>query len=289
MKVLRMASAPPAIPPDGEMPFHMETVTIGSQQLRVGRQAGRVRPGQGRGIPLLLFNGIGGNIEMLAPIARWMPEREIITFDIPGVGHSMMPTLPYRMRHIVRLACGVLDHYGHAQCDALGISWGGAAAQEFAHRAGPRCRRLVLAATATGAFMLPACPSVLMKMATPRRYISKKYARQVTGHIYGGDFRNDPSLGDRIFKHVRFQSRLGYYYQLGAGMGWTSVHWLHQLEQRTLVMAGEDDPLIPLANAKLMDWLIPQSELEVFDCGHLFLLTRAERSAAVIREFLDRA
>jgi pimeloyl-ACP methyl ester carboxylesterase len=53
-------------------------------------------------------------------------------------------------------------------------------------------------------------------------------------------------------------------------------------------MAGSDDPLVPLANAELMHMLIPNSELKTFDCGHLFLLTRAEQSAAAIREFLDR-
>jgi poly(3-hydroxyoctanoate) depolymerase len=91
-----------------------------------------------------------------------------------------------------------------------------------------------------------------------------------------------------VSKHIRWQSRLGYYLQIGAGVGWTSIHWPHRLRQRTLVMAGVDDALVPLANAKLMHALIPDSELMVFDCGHLFLLTRAERSVAAIREFLDR-
>jgi pimeloyl-ACP methyl ester carboxylesterase len=53
-------------------------------------------------------------------------------------------------------------------------------------------------------------------------------------------------------------------------------------------MAGEDDPIVPLANARLMRCLIPNSELKVLDCGHLFLLTRARESASAIEEFLDR-
>ena len=54
------------------------------------------------------------------------------------------------------------------------------------------------------------------------------------------------------------------------------------------IMAGDDDPLIPLINARLMRSLIPNSELQVFDCGHMFLLTRRDASVAAIREFLDR-
>jgi pimeloyl-ACP methyl ester carboxylesterase len=53
-------------------------------------------------------------------------------------------------------------------------------------------------------------------------------------------------------------------------------------------MAGADDPLVRLANARLMHRLICKSELKVFDCGHMFLLTRADESVAAIREFLDR-
>lgn len=271
----------------GDHPFSIEMVHIGGQLVRVGRQAGR-SAGRKGGVPLLLFNGIGGNIELLGPIAAWMPEREVITFDIPGVGHSPLPALPYRLRGIAGLAAGVLDHYGHAQADVLGVSWGGAAAQQFAHSQAARCRRLILCATATGMFMVPAHPSVLWKMATPRRYMSKSYAKSISGDIYGGDYRRDPELASKHFKHIKWQSRLGYYLQIAAAAGWTSVHWLHRLEQPTLVMAGDDDPLIPLINAKLLHKMIPRSELKVFDCGHLFLMTRPEECARAINEFLGR-
>jgi poly(3-hydroxyalkanoate) depolymerase len=285
--MIETSAAPTATTPGGaDHAFAIRMLRVGSQLLRVGR-----RPPHGRkqgALPLLLFNGIGGNIELLAPFVRWLPEREVITFDIPGVGHSLMPPRPYRLRHIVRLACGVLDHYAHRQVDVLGISWGGGAAQQFARSAADRCRRLILCATAPGSVMVPSRPSVWIKMVTPRRYISRTYARKVAGHIYGGDFRHRPDLSLEHFKHVRWQSRMGYYLQIGAMFGWTSIHWLHRLKQPTLLMAGSDDPLVPLANAKLMHVLIPNSELKVFDCGHLFLLTRAEQSAAAIREFLDR-
>jgi poly(3-hydroxyalkanoate) depolymerase len=263
-------------------PLSIEMVRIGAQALRVGRQAA------GAGTPLLMFNGIGGNIELLAPLAREMPGREIITFDVPGVGHSALPPWPYRMRHIARLAAALLDHYGHARADVLGVSWGGAAAQQFVRSQSARCRRLVLCATAPGMAMLPARPSVLWKMATPRRYISQQYARSIAGDIYGGEFRHNPELATQLHKHVRWQSRLGYYLQLGAACGWTSIHWLHRVRQPTLILAGRDDPLVPLANARLMHRLIPRSELKVFDCGHLFLMTRGTESARAIDEFLDR-
>jgi poly(3-hydroxyalkanoate) depolymerase len=281
------ATAPAA---DAHAPPHVAGTDLDAQMLHVGEFVVRVgrRPGSKARPPLLMFNGIGGNIELLAPLVRALQGREVITFDIPGVGHSLMPGRPYRFKHIAELACGVLDHYGHECCDVLGVSWGGAAAQQFARSAPARCRRLILCATAMGAVMVPGKPSVTLKMISPRRYISRTYAARISGQIYGGDFRRHPEIAARHFKHVKWQSRLGYYFQLGAGFGWTSVHWLHRLTQPTLLMAGEDDPLIPLVNAKLMHLLIPRSELKVFDCGHLFLLTRLDESARAIGEFLDR-
>lgn len=267
---------------DGHV-FSVEMIRVGSQILRVGRTRGN-----GRHPPLLVFNGIGGNIELLAPLALALAEREVITFDIPGVGHSQMPRRPYRLRHIAQLACGLLDQLGHELVDVLGVSWGGAAAQQFVRTAPQRGRRLILCATAAGVFMVPGRPSVLWKMATPRRYISKRYARSVVGDIYGGDFRRDPDVAAEHFKHVKWQSSLGYYLQLAAAAGWTSIHWLHRIRQPTLIMAGVDDPLIPMVNARLMHRLIPNSELTVLDCGHLFLLTRTEASCTKIREFLNR-
>jgi poly(3-hydroxyalkanoate) depolymerase len=262
--------------------FSIEMVRAGTQWLRAGRRAG-----SRAGLPLLLFNGIGGNIELLEPFARWM-SREVIVFDLPGVGHSPLPRWPYRLTGIARLAAQVLEHFGHQRCDALGVSWGGAAAQQFARSEPERCRRLILCATATGSLMVPARPRVLLKMATPARFMSADYAQRVAGEIYGGDFRRDPTLAAEVFRHVRWQSLLGYYLQLAAAAGWTSIHWLHTLKQPTLVMAGADDPIVRMANARLMRCLIPEAELKVFDCGHLFLLTRAEESARAIEEFLSR-
>ena len=268
-------------------PFVIEMMVLGTVPdpllVRVGRQ-----PGSGKGTPLLMFNGIGGNIELLASLAERMPEREVVIFDVPGVGKSQLPKGPYRLGGIARIATQILDRFGIGQVDVLGVSWGGAVAQEFAHRFRDRCRRLVLCATAAGAVMIPARPTVLWKMATPRRYTDAKYSRSISGDIYGGDFRTRPSLATELLRHVRWQSKLGYYLQLVAVAGWTSIHWLSGLRQPTLLMAGADDPLVPLANAKLMHMLIRHSELKVFDCGHLFLVTRPDDSAAAIRAFLDK-
>ena len=270
--------------PGADGVFEIETVRLGPQTVRAGRSRARASGHP----PLLVFNGIGANIELLAPLAAAMPEREIITFDVPGVGGSPLPVTPYRMFMIAWLGKRLLRHYGHTQGDVIGISWGGAAAQQFAVTESRHLRRLVLCATATGALMVPAAPKVLRKMATPRRYYDPDYGRAIAGELYGGDCRQgDAALGEH-FQHVRFSSRLGYLLQLTAASGWTSLPWLPLIRRPTLIMAGTDDPLIPQQNAKLMHKLIRGSELQWFDCGHLFLLTRLQPSVDALHTFLDR-
>ena len=134
--------------------------------------------------------------------------------------------------------------------------------------------------------MIPAHPRVLFKIVTPRRYIDGDHAAEIAGDVYGGAFRREPELVERTLRHVRFSSKGGYYLQLAAAFGWTSLPWLFLLRQPTLVMAGADDPIVPVVNARIMQWLIPDARVAILDCGHLFLVTLAAESARVVDAFL---
>jgi poly(3-hydroxyalkanoate) depolymerase len=254
---------------------------VGGQTLRVGvRRGDQARP------PLLLFNGIGASIELAEPFLDALDGSETIVFDVPGVGGSPAPWLPYRPWTLARLSARLLDQLGYQQVDVLGVSWGGAVAQQFAFQHRTRCRRLVLAATSPGHLMVPGKLTVLLKLATPRRYKDPEYMRQIAGDIYGGSLRGSPDLVRRHLRHVRWSSDYGYYLQLLAGFGWTSLPWLRFLVQPTLVMAGTDDPIVPVANGRILAKLIPQARLVTIDDGHLFLVTSAGRSAELVSEFL---
>jgi poly(3-hydroxyalkanoate) depolymerase len=250
--------------------------------LRVG-----VRRGEKARLPLLLFNGIGANIELVEPFLDALDGIEAVIFDMPGVGGSPAPALPYRPWMLARLSARLLDQLGHERVDVLGVSWGGALAQQFAFQQAKRCRWLVLAATSPGHLMVPGKLTVLLKMATPRRYKDPDYMSRIAGEIYGGALRGSPELARNHLRHVRWSSDYGYYLQLVAGFGWSSLPWLRLLVQPTLVMAGTDDPLVPVANGRILASLIPHARLVTIDDGHLFLVTSAGKSAAVISEFLS--
>ena len=79
---------------------------------------------------------------------------------------------------------------------------------------------------------------------------------------------------------------LGYFYQLLVAMGWSSMPWLCSLRQQALILSGDDDPLVPLANAKIMQSLIPHAKLYIYNGGHMGLMTNAKVLAGVIEQFL---
>jgi poly(3-hydroxyalkanoate) depolymerase len=185
------------------------------------------------------------------------------------------------------LADKLMSRLGYdAEVDVLGVSWGGALAQQFAHLYPRRCRRLILASTSPGAIMVPGKPSVLARLIAPRRYTDPDYLQKVGGEIYGGAYRRDPGLLREHSRHIRPPSGRGYLYQLLAGWGWTSFAWLRTLHQPTLVMHGDDDPIVPLINARILAARIPNAKLYVINDGHLFLVTRAGEVAPVVRRFL---
>jgi len=254
---------------------------LGGDRLRVARTA----PPHANGPPLLVFNGIGASAELLEPLLQTLGVATV-TFDLPGVGASEPSVLLRRLAGYAQLARELLDDLGIDRVHVLGVSWGGGLAQQFARQHGERVDRLILAATSTGHLMVPPRPSVILRMATPLRYLSAGYFKRVAGAIYGGDFRTDDALAERHVRRMAPPTVMGYLNQLYALAGWTSVHWLHTLPQPTLVMAGDDDPIVPLVNARVLARLIPNARLEIFDCGHLFLLTRLARSVETIEAFL---
>lgn len=262
--------------------IHHSYELIDGEHLRVAM----TRPAGAHPVPLLVFNGIGASLDIVEPFMRRMTHFRVIAFDLPGIGGSDASWTIRRMPGFAQLATRLLDRLGVDKAFVLGISWGGGLAQQFALHHADRCEKVVLAATSTGQIMVPPSPHVMMHMATPLRYLSAGYFKRIAGTIYGGDFRTDKGLRDRYARLMSPPSILGYLNQLYALIGWTSLFRAGDIRQPVLILAGEDDPIVRMANARLLHALIPNSRLEVFDCGHLFILTRLSACVAAVEEFL---
>lgn len=237
--------------------------------------------------PILFFNGIGANIEAVAPLAEAMNDRGFIMFDMPGVGGSPDPVIPYNTVTMAWTSAQLLDRFGLEVVDVMGISWGGGMAQHFAIQHPGRTRRLVLVATSAGMLMVPGNPAALTKMANPRRYVDSEFMAKHFETLYGGALGEGSGKSGHMSRLTPPSPR-GYMYQLLAMLGWTSAPALPFMRKETLILMGDDDQIVPLVNGKFLKSLIPNSELVIMEGGgHLFLLSHKDESVTAIRDFLD--
>ena len=145
-------------------------------------------------------------------------------------------------------------------------------------------------ATLTAGF--PAVPPGavnVVRMLSPLRYYSASYFRAVAPTLFGGRTAREPALLDDEFaaRHMAPPPLLGYMRQTAAAMQWSAVHRAHRIRTPTLVIAGDDDRLVPVANARVLKSLIRGAHLEIVGGGgHLLLIDQAADVAPFLERFL---
>lgn len=211
----------------------------------------------GSGPALLLLNGLTRPYESWAPLVASLPDRRIVTFDVPGVGRSPTPAVPLSIPALARVAMQVLDAAGLESADVLGYSHGGLVAQQLAIAVPHRVRSLVLVATSCGVG------------GTPGPYLRKGFAP--TELTSGWPAPN----------------ALAMLWQLFAVGTWSSIPFLGAITQPTLIVQGAGDRLVPPENASLLVRRIPGARLFTLAGGHDLQRTdRAPLLARAVEEFL---
>jgi pimeloyl-ACP methyl ester carboxylesterase len=245
---------------------------------------------RGKGPPLLLIMGLGGSLEMWAPLEEALNASglQTIAYDASGTGRSPARLIPQSMSALARQAARLLDALGHRRADVLGISFGGAVAQELAISHPRRVRRLVLTSTSCGLGGVPGNLLALSDLGVPLRSYSPTYLRMASDVVYG----RAPGAGGRGTAregrpHGQPPTLWGYMGQLAAAVGWTSLPRLTRIQCPTLVLAGEDDVIVPPVNSRILAARIKGARLEVFPgAGHLLLMNQPQRCAGTIAPFL---
>ncbi|MGD0609420.1 MAG: alpha/beta fold hydrolase [Streptosporangiaceae bacterium] len=240
---------------------------------------------RGEGEPLLLFSGIWGEVGLWDQLLPYLGGFRAIAFDPPGIGRSQMPAFPLTMWGLAGFGAAVLDELGIKSAHVLGASFGGAVAQQMAFSYPSRVRRLVLASTSFGGFAIPGSPQAFWHFIHPRSYHPERLER-VAGDMFGGRLRTEPELVRSL--HIRRPTNtVAALYRMAPLFGWTSLPWLCAIGQPALVIAGDDDPVTPLVNHRIIASLMPGATLHtVRGGGHLVLLDSAHHVGPVISRFL---
>lgn len=243
---------------------------------------------RGEGHPLLLINGLGANVEMWGPCEeRLAAASRTIVFDAPGTGRSTTPAWPLSISAVARTVLDALDELGYERVDVLGFSLGGLVAQELAHRAPDRVRRLALCSTACGWGSMPGTLDALALMALPQRYYSRSFSEQTNWLLSPADdalLRRLTALTDARLRHP--PSLYGYMSQLWAGSLWSSLAWLSSLRMPTLLIHGAEDRLVPAANGVQLARLLPDSRLHLLpDEGHFIVFDPDSSTLSLLAGF----
>jgi pimeloyl-ACP methyl ester carboxylesterase len=246
----------------------------------------------GSGPPVVLINGIGAHTQMWGPMEQELVGRRVISFDAPGTGRSDTTLLPRTMGRLADLVGLMFDAMNLDRADVVGYSFGGGLAQQFARQSPDRVRRLVLASTLPGWGGVPGYLRALLSVATPLRYYSRSFYEGTAAAVAGGRARNDPDYVRRLWqcRSGNAPSFTGYGQQLWAMTFWSSLPWLAQIQAPTLIVVGDDDPLVPLSNPLMMGARMPCSRIFIGRGeGHFQLLDAHGPALTAIEQFLSAA
>jgi 3-oxoadipate enol-lactonase len=247
---------------------------------------------EGDGIDTILFvNGLGDDLDTWSSQvpAFVCAGYRVVTFDNRGVGASSMPPGPYTTEMFAGDAKALVDHLGLTNFHLLGISMGGMIAQEYALRYPDDAASVTLACT----------------YAAPGPFCSRMYAfwaelapivgvatimRDVVLWGFTLDFfQNRPDLLAEVETAMRFitQPVPAYLAQLSSIQTHDTSLRLSQLRVPTLVLAGEDDILIPVALSRQLHELIPNSTWATTPGGHCCIWEHADAFNQAVLDWLS--
>src|SRR6201996_3784059 len=240
---------------------------------------------RGQGPPLLLHSGVWAGTQSWDRLLPHLTGYRVVTFDPPGIGRSPRPAHPLTMRDLASVGTALLDGLGIGSADVLGISFGGAVAQQMAISHPSRVRRLVLASTVFGSVGMPGDAQALWHFLQSGHY-SRERLEQTAGVMFGGRLRTEPGLIHSLRIRRPSDTQAGLY-RMTSLFGWSSLPWLWAIRHPALILCGDDDPITPLINSQIMAALMPHARLEVIrGGGHLMLLDSPARVAPLVTRFL---
>ncbi|MFK7897112.1 MAG: alpha/beta fold hydrolase [Myxococcota bacterium] len=239
----------------------------------------------GAGARLLFLNGTGGDLRQKpslieGPLAA---EFEILAHDQRGLGQSGKPDRPYSMANYADDAAALLDHVGWDRCHVFGVSFGGMVGQELALRHPDRIERLVLCCTSSGGAGGASYPLHELQGLPPKEHARRvlelgdqRWAEGAAGRTPARFEKMVEFMMSRFTEEAPAEERaateVGARRQLEARLGHDTWDRLAEIGTPTLLCGGRYDGISPPANMENLHSRLPQSELEFFDGGHMFLL-----------------
>lgn len=233
---------------------------------------------RGSGPRLLLFNGSGSTITAVAPLLDKLAGHfEVLVHDQRCLGGTTVTDEVPAMADYAADGAALLDHVGWHTARAIGISFGGMVAQEFAITWPERVERLALLCTSPGGAGGSSYPlhtiaslSADEQDALRLQLMDRRYSPEFLAEHPFDRMLVDLAVASRDAPKTERQER-GERLQLAARAGHDVWDRLSSISCPTMVACGEFDALAPPENSAAIASRITGSELRSYQGGHGFL------------------
>lgn len=248
----------------------------------------------GSGEPLVLITGLSGDLKGWAmQVPELAKHFRVITLDNRGAGRTSAPDRPYNIAGMADDVAALMDHLDVPSANVVGFSMGGCIAQELALKHRAKVKKLVLLATA--AYIDGYTEAIINAMISARRSnMSREHiARLSACWVYSPATLDDRPAFERAIQNTLAnpvpQQDHAFVRQAQALLAFDSRERLKDLKQETLIIACEDDNLVPPRNSERLSGLIAGSKLVTLPGGHIGMVEHAAEFNAALLDFLGAA
>jgi 4,5:9,10-diseco-3-hydroxy-5,9,17-trioxoandrosta-1(10),2-diene-4-oate hydrolase len=257
----------------------------------------------GEGPPIVFIHGLSGSWpNWLEQLPVFAANHRVISFDLPGFGHSPMPREQISISGYARLVDGLLDTLGVDAAAVVGNSMGGFIAAELAISVPQRVERLVLISAAglstygnRGALRaVPVFRRLERRITAYAAWTASKSEtvarrRRLREATLGLVVAHPSRLGAALAaEQVRGAGKPGFVDAFEANLNYDFRERLPEIACPTLIVWGDSDRVITVRDAELYEQLIPDSRKVIFkDTGHLTMLERPDAFNALLTDFLS--
>lgn len=245
----------------------------------------------GEGDPLLCVHGLAVNtLGWALQVNDFAARHRMVFFDNRDVGQSSMADAPYQLGDMAADALALADRLGLGSFHLLGISMGGAIAQEIALAAPDRIRTLSLAVTFSrgGAWgrKLGEVWGARRQKITREEHIDELMLLTLS-HEYFENAEAVAYIRQMMLADPHPQPPDAFARQLAASSNHDTRDRLSSLSMPTHVIGAEHDILVPVWESERLAELIPDAKLSVLESApHGVNLERAEDFNPLVLDFI---
>jgi pimeloyl-ACP methyl ester carboxylesterase len=245
---------------------------------------------------LVLLHGFGASLQTWDGWAALLEsDFRVIRYDLAGFGYTGPdPTGDYSDRRALQIQLALMDALGLERASLIGNSLGGKLAWKFAAAYASRVDRLVLIAPdgfASPGFRYGQAPRVPFAVRLMPFFLPKTLLRTTLAAAYGDPARLTEATVSRYYDMMCAPgNRNAIVARLGQVMLTDPVPELEKITAPTLLLWGEKDRMIPVANAKDYLRAIPGATLvKLPGLGHVPFEEAPQASIGAVRRFLTEA